>query len=141
MTQTAKVKRILGAGLAEVAVKRVSACAHDCSKCASGGCMMMEHPDLTVKAYKHQDAQVGDMVMVESSTKQILSLAAVVYLLHFALFFAGYIVAACLGQGENTCLLVGGVCFAFSFLISLALNRVTQKKAVHYSIVKILGRF
>lgn len=79
--------------------------------------------------------------MVESSTKQILSLAAVVYLLPFALFFAGYIVAACLGQGENTCLLVGGVCFAFSFLISLALNRVTQKKAVHYSIVKILGRF
>lgn len=141
MTQIAKVKRILGTGLAEVAVKRVSACAHDCSKCASGGCMMMEHPDLTVKAYNTQDAQVGDLVMVESSSKQILGLAAVVYLLPFALFFIGYLVAAGLGQGETFCLLMGGLCFGLSFLISLALNKATQKKAVHYSIVKILGQF
>ena len=37
MVQTAKVTRVLADGRAEVAVKRQSACGHDCSKCG-GGC-------------------------------------------------------------------------------------------------------
>lgn len=139
MTQTAKVKRILGPGIAEVAVKRVSACAHDCSKCASGGCQMLEHPDLTVKAYNGPNARVGDVVLVESSSKQILSMAAVVYLLPFALLIAGYVAAALLGQGEGTCILAGGICFGLSFLISMALNRYTEKRSVSYTVVRVLS--
>ncbi len=140
MTQTARVKRILSPGMAEVAVKRVSACAHDCSKCASGGCMMMEHPDLTVKAVNSPGAQVGDTVLVESSSKRILSMAAVVYLLPFALLIAGYLAASSLGATENLSILAGGVCFLASFLISLAMNRSAQRRAVQFSIVQILNR-
>ena len=139
MTQTAKVKRILGTDIAEVAVKRVSACAHDCSKCASGGCQMLEHPDLTVKAYNPLHAQVGDVVLVESSSKQILSMAAVVYLLPFVLLIIGYSIAATLGKSEGTCLLIGGLCFALSFLISFALNKHTEKNSVHFSVTRILS--
>lgn len=138
MTQTAKVKKILSAGVAEVAVKRVSACAHDCSKCASGGCQMMEHPDLTVKAYNQPDAQVGDVVLVESSSKQILSMAVVVYLLPFALLIAGYVIGSVLGFGENISILLGGACFLLSFLISFALNKRVQKNSVQFNIIRIL---
>lgn len=138
MTQTAKVKKILSAELAEVAVKRVSACAHDCSKCASGGCQMMEHPDLTVKAYNQLEAQVGDMVLVESSSKQILSMAMVVYLLPFALLIAGYVLGSLLGFGENISILLGGACFLLSFLISFALNKRVQKDSVQFNIIRIL---
>jgi len=139
MTQTAKVKRILGPSLAEVAVKRVSACAHDCSKCASGGCQMLEHPDLTVKAYNGLHAEVGDVVLVESSSKQILSMAAVVYLLPFVLLIIGYVIAAKLGQSEGICILVGGICFTLSFLVSFALNKYTEKNTVHFSVTRILN--
>lgn len=139
MTQTAKVKRILGPSIAEVAVKRVSACAHDCSKCASGGCQMLEHPDLTVRAYNPLHAQVGDVVLVESSSKQILSMAAVVYLLPFVLLIIGYSIAAVLGQREGICILTGGICFVLSFFVSFALNKHTEKNTVHFSVIQILS--
>ena len=140
MTQTAKVKKILSPDLAMVAVKRVSACAHDCSKCVSGGCMMMEHPDLTVRAYNGLQAQEGDVVIVESSSKSILSMAAVVYLLPFALLILGYVLAGTMGMGETGSLLVGGLCFAASFLISIALNKHVQKSAVQFRITRILNQ-
>lgn len=141
MTQTARVKQILSPEVAMVAVKRVSACAHDCSKCASGGCKMMDYPDLTVRAYNGPDAQVGDMVLVESSSKNILSMAAVVYLLPFALLFLGYALGCVLGFGETGSLILGGVFFVGSFLISIALNKHVQHSAVQFRITRVLDRF
>ncbi len=139
MTQTAKVKKVLSTGVAEVAVKRVSACAHDCSKCASGGCKMLDHPDLTVKAYNGPGAQTGDVVLVESSSKRILSMAAVVYLLPFFLMLVGYMIGSQMGLGENGSVLLGGILFSLSFLVSVALNKRVQKNAVQFSITRILN--
>ena len=99
---------------------------------------MMEHPDLTVKAYNQPDAQVGDVVLVESSSKQILSMAVVVYLLPFALLIAGYVIGSVLGFGENISILLGGACFLLSFLISFALNKRVQKNSVQFNIIRIL---
>lgn len=141
MTQTARVKKILSSDVAEVAVKRVSACAHDCSKCSSGGCQIMDHPDLTVRAYNAPDARVGDVVLVESSSKQILGMAAVVYLLPFALFFLGYALAWMVGAGETLSLMAGFVCFAASFLISIALNKHLQNSSVQFQITRVIGQF
>ena len=138
MTQTAKVKQILSPEIAMVAVKRVSACAHDCSKCASGGCMMMEHPDLTVRAYNGPEAQVGDVVIVESSSKSILSMAAVVYLLPMVLLIFGYIVGSMMGFGEMGSFLIGSLLFMVSIFISIALNRYVQKKAIQFHITRIV---
>jgi len=139
MTQTAKVKRILSDHIAEVAVKRVSACAHDCSKCASGGCQMMEHPDLTVRALNTPGAKEGDMVLVESSSKQILSMAVIVYLLPFVLLFIGYAIGSSLGFGEGVSFLFGAVGFCLSFAVSMMLNKKAQTKSVQFTIVRVIG--
>ena len=139
MIQTAKVKEIISPGIAVVAVKRVSACAHDCSKCTGGGCQIMEHPDLTVRAYNKADAKVGDLVQVESSSRTILTMAAVVYLLPFVLLFIGYGVGAWLGLGESGSILLGGVCFLCSFLISFFLNRRMSGKVISFSITRVLS--
>ncbi len=139
MTQTAKVKKVLSSGLAEVAVKRVSACAHDCSKCASGGCQMMDHPDLTVKAYNHPGAKEGDFVLVETSSKTILSLAAVVYLVPFVGLILGYFLGAQVGLGEGGSILLGGALFGLSILGSVALNKRVGKNAVQFSITRVLN--
>ena len=140
MTQTAKVREILSPGIAMVAVKRVSACAHDCSKCASGGCMMMEHPDLTVRAYNEPNARVGDVVLVESSSKSILSMAAIVYLLPFVFMFVGYAIGGMLGMGETISLVIAFVCFAVSFLIPICLNKRMQNSAVQFHITRIISQ-
>ena len=139
MTQTARVREILSSGIAMVAVKRVSACAHDCSKCVSGGCMMMEHPDLTVRAYNEPNAKVGDMVLVESSSKSILSMAAIVYLLPFVFLFLGYAVGGLLGLGESVSLAVGVACFLVSFLIPICLNKRMQNSGVQFYITRIIS--
>lgn len=141
MTQTARVKQILSSDVAMVAVKRVSACAHDCSKCASGGCMMMEHPDLMIRAYNGPEARVGDVVIVESSSKSILSMAAVVYLLPMALLIFGYIVGSLMGLGEGGSFLIGGLLFVASFLVSIALNKHVQKNAIQFRITRIVQQF
>lgn len=138
MTQTAKVKQVLSSGIAEVAVKRVSACAHDCSKCASGGCQMMDHPELTVKAYNSPGAKAGDFVLVESSSKTILSLAAIVYLVPFVGLLLGYFLGRQAGFGEGGSILLGGGLFALSILGSVALNKRMGKNAVQFSIIRVL---
>ena len=137
MTQTAKVREILSSDIALIAVKRVSACAHDCSKCASGGCMMMEHPDLTVRAYNEPGARVGDVVLVESSSKSILSMAAIVYLLPFVFMFFGYAIGSWLDLGETVSLVIGGVCFLASFLIPICMNK---RARVQYQITRIINQ-
>ena len=140
MTQTARVREILSSGIAMVAVKRVSACAHDCSKCVSGGCMMMEHPDLTVRAYNEPKARVGDVVLVESSSKSILSMAAIVYLLPFVFLFLGYGVGGWIGLNESLSLVIGVVCFLASFLIPICLNKRMQKSSVQFHITRIINQ-
>ena len=89
MIQTAKVTRLLDNGTAEVAVKRQSACAHDCSKCSGGCSEMMVRSTVSVVAANGVGAMPGDMVRVESSSGGILKAAVGVYLVPFLLFFLG----------------------------------------------------
>lgn len=84
MTQTAVVIRIHGPGLAEVRVRRSSACSADCSSC--GGC---ETPDVDVLAINSEGAGIGDRVLIEGSRTVLL--AALVYLLPIVLFFIGWV--------------------------------------------------
>ena len=77
MTQIATVEKDLGGGYAEVSVPRKSACGHDCEECA--GCGMT---GAAIKARARNDigAQPGDKVVVESSTKKIFGVVALVAL-------------------------------------------------------------
>ena len=96
MTQIATVEKDLGSGYAEISVPRKSACGHDCEECA--GCGMT---GAAVKARARHDvgAQPGDKVVVESSTKKIFGVVALVYVLPVVLFLLGYFLSEGLTEG------------------------------------------
>jgi len=82
MTQIATVEKILPGGMAEISVPRKSACGHDCEECA--GCGVS---GASVRAVARNDAraEVGQKVVVESSTKNLLGVMLLVYLLPIVL--------------------------------------------------------
>ena len=97
MTQIATVERILNAGYAEISVARQSACAHDCAQCA--GCGGTPAP-VKARAVNPIGAEPGQRVLVESSARTLLGIAALVYLAPVALFLAGYLAGAVLSAPE-----------------------------------------
>ena len=90
MTQIATVERILDSGQAEISVPRKSACGHDCEECAGCG---VTGAAVHAKALNPIGALPGQKVVVESSTKKMLRIVALVYLIPVALFFLGYLAA------------------------------------------------
>ncbi|MCI8840866.1 MAG: SoxR reducing system RseC family protein [Oscillibacter sp.] len=90
MTQIATVERILDSGHAEISVPRKSACGHDCEECAGCG---VTGAAVHAKALNPIGAVPGQKVVVESSTKKMLRIVALVYLIPVALFFLGYLAA------------------------------------------------
>ena len=128
MTQKAVVQRRLSGDRVEVRVKRVSACSHDCDKCA--GCGSMVHTgDLTAVAQDPFGARVGQQVTVESSSAQTLGIAAALYLLPFVGLFVAYLLMA--GASEGLAALVGVGAFVLVLLgVSLPLNRHLRRHAV-----------
>lgn len=137
MTQNAVVRRLVG-NRAEIEVRRVSACGHDCAQCGGGCSEMVKTGPVVVLADNPLCAQPGDRVVVESSSGSILGFAAVVYLLPLVLFFAGYFIACALGAGEAAALGCGGVCFVLSVVIAVAVDRRTRRRSRElFSIVAI----
>ena len=117
MTQQGTIKKLLPGGLAEVEVTRRSACGHDCAKC--GGCGGLETQTLYVTARNHAHAAIGDRVLLEGETKQVLGFAVLVYLLPLVLFFIGYGIAAALA---------GGVLFVLGILAAMWYSRVLKMR-------------
>lgn len=137
MTQHAVVRRLVG-NQAEIEVRRVSACGHDCARCGGGCSEMVKTDPVVVLANNPLCARPGDRVVVESSTGSILGFAAVVYLLPLVLFFAGYFIACALGAGEAAALGCGGACFVLSVVIAVAVDRRTRSRRRElFSIVAI----
>ena len=94
MTQIATVERILDARYAVVSVPRKSACGHDCEECAGCG---VTGAAVRAKAANPIDARPGQKVVVQSDTKKMLRIVALVYLTPVVLFLLGYLLAAALG--------------------------------------------
>jgi sigma-E factor negative regulatory protein RseC len=88
MTQIATVERILDNDHAEISVPRKSACGHDCEECAGCG---VTGTAVHAKASNPIGAQPGQKVVVESSTKKMLHIVALVYLTPVVLFLLGYL--------------------------------------------------
>ena len=86
MTQIATVEKVLAGGYAEISVPRKSACGHDCEECAGCG---MTGAAIHARARNDVGAQKGDKVVVESSTKKLLGVVALVYLLPVVGFLLG----------------------------------------------------
>ena len=138
MIQTAKVTRLLGNGTAEVAVKRQSACGHDCSKCGGGCSEMMVSSTVSVVAANGIGATPGDTVQVESSSGGILKAAVVVYLVPFLLFFVGYFACAGSGLGSGISAACGGLGFVAGVLLAVLMDRrVRRSRAITFHITAI----
>lgn len=136
MTQRAVVKRRLGPERVEIAVKRVSACSHNCADCA--GCASMVHaPEVTAVAEDAMGAKAGQQVTVESASGPVLWYAFLLYLLPFAALFAAAAVLSGLGDAAAA----GGAVAAFLVSlvgISLPLDRYLRRhKRITYRVVAV----
>lgn len=95
MKQIATIEKLLANGRAEIVVARQSACAHDCHDCAGcGGTPTPIHAVVDNPIH----AQEGQKVVVESSTRQLFGVLALVYMVPVALFFIAYFATAALGN-------------------------------------------
>ena len=121
MVQTAKVTRVLADGRAEVAVKRQSACGHDCSKCG-GGC---------------SELMVSSTVAVIAANP-VRGAAVIVYLVPFLLFFAGYFLCAAFRLSSGVSAAVGVAGFALGLLLAVLWDRrVRRQQAISFCITAI----
>ena len=133
MTQIATVKRKLEPGFVEISVPRKSACGHDCEECA--GCGMT---GAAIKARARNDigAQPGDKVVVESSTKKIFGVVALVYVLPVVLFLLGYFLSEGLAEGMRYAIAVAT--FVVSFIPCVLYDRHARKKELlTYQIMRL----
>jgi sigma-E factor negative regulatory protein RseC len=132
MVQTAKVTRVLADGRAEVAVKRQSACGHDCEECAGCG---MTGAAIHARAKDPVGVRPGQKVVVESATRKILGVVALVYLLPVVGFLLGYFLSEGLAEGVRYAIAIGAA--ALAFLPSVAYDRHAKKtEALTYTVVR-----
>lgn len=138
MIQTAQVTRIIDGERAEVAVKRQSACGHDCSQCGGGCSEMMISPTVSVVAENPVHAMPGDRVTVESATKKVLGAAVLVYLVPLALFFVGYFLCGALLEREAAAVAAGLAGFVLGMVLAvLSDRRVRRQKSITFRITAI----
>ena len=137
MTQQGTIKKLLPDGMAEIEVTRRSACGHDCAKC--GGCGGLETQTLYVTARNRAKADVGERVLIEGETGQVLGLAVLVYVLPIVLFFIGYALGSVLFTGAAAGALGGGVLFVLGILGAIWYSRrMKARNEVPYEITKRL---
>ena len=91
MTQVATVEKILRDGYVQISVPRKSACGHDCEECAGCG---MTGASVYAEARDPVGVRPGDKVVVESSTRAILAVTWLVYMLPVVFFLLGYFLSA-----------------------------------------------
>ncbi|MEA4813514.1 MAG: SoxR reducing system RseC family protein [Oscillospiraceae bacterium] len=137
MTQMAKVENIIDGNYAKISVARQTACGHDCEHCS--GCGITGGTKVYAVAKNTIGAKVGDDVIVESSSKRVLGIVALVYVLPFVGFFIGYALgAAALSLGDLMCGLVGIIGFALFLIPALIYNRYMKKSGkLTYEITKL----
>ena len=137
MTQIATVEKLIDESHAEISVPRQSACGHDCADCA--GCGVTGGYAVHAVAKNEIQARPGDKVVVESSTKKVLHVVALVYVLPVVCFFLGYAVGtAALHLGDLYSGLTGVACFLAGLLPAFAYNRYVKKSGtLQYEIVRL----
>ena len=132
MTQIATVEKILPGGFVEISVPRKFACGHDCEECAGCG---MTGAAIHARAKDPVGVRPGQKVVVESATRKILGVVALVYLLPVVGFLLGYFLSEGLAEGVRYAIAIGAA--ALAFLPSVACDRHAKKtEALTYTVVR-----
>lgn len=128
MTQNGVVTKLLGGGLAEVAVERGTACGGHCDSCEA--CIYANR--LVIQAENLVHAGPGDRVVLQSETKSIMGAAFLVYMLPVALFFGGYAMGAAFAfaEGPRAAMSLGGA--ALGGALAAVLGR--RRKRISFQI-------
>ena len=135
MTQEAVVTKLLPGGMAEVAVKRTTACGGNCASCES--CVFQN--ELKTPAYNRIQARPGQKVLIESQTSRIFKAAFLVYVFPLLLFLVGYFLSAALSLGETAgiiCSFAGLVVGAV--IVVLSQRRLREKDKITFEIIELL---
>lgn len=134
MKSQAVVTEVYANGMAQIEVRRKSACAGDCGTCK--GCA---HPEEIIRAtaVNRVGAAAGNKVVVESSTQLILKWAALLYLLPIVLMLIGVLVPA---AGEGQSILLGLIGLLLGLLLCYAVvKRSKRLRKLTFSITEILS--
>lgn len=121
MEELAQVTHLLDGNMAEVELRRHSAC-DKCGKCSKG-------TPTRVEVMNPVRAQVGDMVVLEMETSHILTSVLIIYLLPIVNLLIGYGLAAWVGSalqiwsGEIVPMLIGLVFMALTFVFVRVYDR------------------
>jgi len=134
MTQIATVEEILSGGYARISVPRKSACGHDCEECAGCG---MTGAAIKAKAKNLAGAQPGQKVIVESSTKKLLGVVALVYMLPVILFLLGYFLSEGLTEGVRYAIAIGAAALAMIPIV-LYDRHARRTDALTYTILRLI---
>ena len=133
MTQIATVEKILDAGFVEISVPRKSACGHDCEECAGCG---MTGAAIHARASDPVGVKPGDKVVVQSETKKLLGVVALVYLLPVVAFLLGYFLSE--GLAEKVRYIIAIAAAAAAFLPSIFYDRYAERHEVlTYTIMRL----
>lgn len=133
MTQIATVERILDNGYAEISVPRKSACGHDCEECAGCG---MTGASIYARARNLPEAQPGQKVVVESSTKKLLGVVVLVYVLPVIFFLLGYFLTGGLTEGLRYAIAI--VAAALALIPIVLYDRYAKKHEIlTYTILRL----
>ena len=135
MTQIATVERILDPGHAEISVPRKSACGHDCEECAGCG---VSGAAVHARAKNPIGAAPGPKVVVESSTKKMLWIITLAYMVPVALFLAGYLGGVLLSGSIAVQYALAVAGFALGLLIAVGYDRRLRRQGgLSFTIVRL----
>lgn len=125
MTQIATVEKILDSHYAEISVPRKSACGHDCEECAGCG---MTGAAIRAKALNEIGAAPGEKVVVESSTKKLMGVVLLVYMLPVVLFLLGYFLSEGLAESWRYAIAIAAA--IISFIPCVFYDRFARRREV-----------
>ena len=135
MTQIATVERILDADHAEISVPRKSACGHDCEECAGCG---VSGASVYARAEYTTGARPGQKVVVQSSTKKMLRIVVLVYLIPVVLFLAGYVITSMLTASVAAQYAVAGAGFVLGIVFAIFYDRwLRARGGLSFNIVRL----
>ena len=123
MTQVATVEKILRDGYVQISVPRKSACGHDCEECAGCG---MTGASVYAEARDPVGVRPGDKVVVESSTRAILAVTWLVYMLPVMFFLLGYFLSAGLTEGWRYAVAIAAAVVLLPELVPYAMGRLSS---------------
>lgn len=134
MTQDAVVTRLLPNNMAEVAVTRTTACGGNCPSCES--CIFQS--EIKTLAKNRIAARPGQKVIIASKSKDIFSVAALVYLMPIALMLLSYALASLAGASEGLSILASFAALIVSAVILVVSQRTKKNKdKINFEIVRL----